>query len=79
MEENTPIDVQLVGNKSDLSSDEVLTLRDINKTALCIKNKYPQINIITPYLITSAKKNLVIESNLESKLGPIKFGNYINI
>ena len=62
VDKNSTVDVQLVGNKNDLESDIKLTIDDLTRSALKISAKYPQVNIIMPCLLTSAKESLVSPS-----------------
>lgn len=59
VDKNAKVDIQLVGNKIDLESNIGLTIDDLTKAALRISAKYPQVNIIMPCLLTSAKESLV--------------------
>ena len=49
--------LQIVGNKSDLTDLIVIGLRDIEEIASKISVRFPQISLLKPFLITSAKFN----------------------
>ncbi len=58
---------QLIGNKSDLTDLLVISLKDLEETASKLTIKYPQITILKPILITSAKLNTFIEESVSSR------------
>ena len=49
--------IQLIGNKSDLENYTVITPQDIQELASKITMRFPNITLLKPYLLTSAKMN----------------------
>lgn len=54
----TKLKIQIVGNKSDLSDYFVINSHDLEQSAFRISMKFPQVTILNPCIITSAKNNL---------------------
>lgn len=79
IDQHASINLQLVGNKSDLSSEHSITTKDIHKTALRIKSRYPNVNIILPHLITSAKENSISTNSLHINMESLNLKNYIKL
>lgn len=60
-DENLHPKIQIIGNKSDLTEQVVVTPKDLDEIAFRISVIYPQFTVLTPSIITSAKHNLSIQ------------------
>lgn len=54
---NNNIKIQLIGNKSDLENYAVITPQEIQDLAGKITLKFPNVTLLKPFLLTSAKMN----------------------
>lgn len=52
--------VQIIGNKVDLKNKLECSIYDLEETASRIRNYFPNVSVLKPCLLTSAKDNLYI-------------------
>ena len=63
LEEGLRIKIQLIGNKCDLKDQLELSIYDLTETATRIDNFFPEVSVLKPCLLTSAKDNLYINES----------------
>ncbi len=60
VEEGLRIKIQLIGNKFDLKNELELSKYDLEESAYRIGNFFPEISLLKPCLLTSAKDNIFV-------------------
>lgn len=63
LDKDLRIKIQLLGTKSDLTERVVISKKDLEDTASRISFLFPEVSILKPCLLTSAKNNLYINES----------------
>lgn len=63
LEDGLRIKIQLIGNKSDLTKSAEISRKDLDASANKINFLFPQVSILKPCLLTSAKENLFVNES----------------
>lgn len=71
LEDGLRIKIQLIGNKSDLTKSAELSRKDLEASANKIQFLFPQVSILKPCLLTSAKENLFVNESFGVPKGVI--------